>query len=171
ITMANAILMCGNEDAEIHEYFRKTAFPSEVNVHKILDMLEKVDSMKIRDFEPHLNLRMGQIQQVLKFLSSEDPSPVVFDGAWSRTPVVYKLDKPRIQHLTNQRIDEWNDIVEYQSITTCLMQYLATKLDDELPQPCGRCANCVGHDIVPATLDDRKVQEANAFLRRSEYLI
>jgi ATP-dependent DNA helicase RecQ len=171
ISVANAILMCGTEDSDIHEYFRKTAFPTEENVQKILDLLEEVDSMSIRDFESHLNLRMGQIQQVLKFLSSEEPSPVVHNGGWSRTPVPYKLDKPRIEHLTNQRFDEWKEIVEYQSITTCLMQYLATKLDDEYPRPCGKCENCVGQDIVPSTIDDRKVQEANAYLRRAEYPI
>jgi len=172
ISEAYAILLCGSEDAEIHEYFRTSAFPSEQNVQKILDLLSTVDFMSTRDFEPHLNLRMGQIQQVLKFLSSEDPSPIVINSnTWSRTPVDYVIDKARIQHLTQQREKEWEEILDYQVLKDCLMQYLQVKLDDVDPKPCGKCANCLGEELVSSSIDFKYLNEANIFLRRSEYPI
>ena len=70
-------MLSGQEDAHIHAYFRRSAFPDEDWVKEILLLLEESDGLGIRDLESALNLRYSQIDQALKFLSVENPAPVV----------------------------------------------------------------------------------------------
>lgn len=145
IESAVGILMSGHEDDAIQEYFRRTAFPSEPWGKALLDVLEKSDGLTIRQLEEAVNLRLryGQIEKTLKFLSVDNPAPIIRDGSlWHRTPVDYRLDHERIRRLTQQRHVEWQEVQEYIDEDDCLMKFLTESLDDESPQPCGRCASC-----------------------------
>ena len=169
IDHAVCILISGLEDDRIHNYFRDTAFPSEQWVQTILTALEQADGLTARELEEVVNLRSGQIQQTLKFLSVENPAPVFRDGSkWHRTAVPCKMDHWRIRRLTEQRKDEWNEVQEFADEAGCLMEFLARSLDDERPQRCGKCANCVGSPIVARTYKRRLEQAAIRFLRLSE---
>ena len=169
IDHAVGILMSGHEDDAIHEYFRRSAFPSEPWVREILNVLEDSDGMTIRALEGAVNLRYAQIEQTLKFLSVDNPAPVIRDGAlWQRTPVPYYMDHERIRHLTEQRQTEWQEMQSYLDETGCLMKFLAVVLDDENPQPCGRCAPCIGRPIVEPSFDRPFAISAARFLRRLE---
>ena len=105
IAMAVGVLMSGVEDAQIHDYFRRTAFPEEQWVTAVLRALdESEEGMGIRELERSLNLRYGQIEKVLKVLSVDNPSPIIRDGAkWRRTAVPYQIDVERIARLTAQK--------------------------------------------------------------------
>ena len=104
IDHAVCVLISGLEDDRIHNYFRDTAFPSEQWVQSILTALEQGDGLTARELEEVVNLRSGQIQQALKFLSVENPAPVFRDGSkWHRTAVPYRMDHERIRRLTEQR--------------------------------------------------------------------
>ena len=108
IAHAVGVLMSGVEDQDIHEFFRVSAFPSEAHVNEILWVLEQSDGLSIRSIEEQTNLRHGQIENVLKLLSVENPAPVIKNGSrWVRTPVRYQMDHARIAHLTGQRVQEW----------------------------------------------------------------
>ena len=61
IDRAVGIVLSGEEDAHIHAYFRRSAFPDEDWVSEILQLLEDGDGLGIRDLESALNLRYGQI--------------------------------------------------------------------------------------------------------------
>ena len=88
IDHAVGILMSGEEDAKIHEFFRRSAFPKEAWVRAILGELEESDGLTTRQLEEAVNLRSKQIEQVLKFLSVENPAPIIKSGSqWQRTPV------------------------------------------------------------------------------------
>ena len=56
IDHAVGILMSGNEDDRIHEYFRKNAFPSENHVQSVLDALEANDGLGMQDIQKVVNL-------------------------------------------------------------------------------------------------------------------
>lgn len=169
IERALGILMSGTEDAEIHEYFRKTAFPKEEWVTAVLDALDASDGLGIRDLESSLNLRYGQIDQVLKVLSVDNPAPITKDGAkWRRTPVDYRMDHDRIRRLTDQRETEWREVQSYIGEQGCLMAFLARALDDPVPRPCGRCASCRGGPIVEPTYSSERVVAATRFLRQAD---
>lgn len=169
INRAVCVLMAGGEDGDIHDWFRRTAFPDERWVQSILTALERGDGMTVRQLEEAVNLRYGQIEKALKFLSVESPAPVLKDGSiWRRTAVPYEMDRERIGRLTEQRETEWNEVRRFVDERGCLMEFLARSLDDKRPQPCGKCANCLGRPVVARTYKPRLEQDALRFLCRSE---
>lgn len=170
IAYAVGVLLAGREDAEIHDFFRAGAFPDEIQVNAILHALEESDGLTLAELEAAVNLRRNkQIEHVLKFLSVENPAPVIKQGSrWFRTPVIYHLDRERIERLTRQREQEWREVQAYIDSRKCLMQFLARALDDENPQPCGRCARCLGQPVVGENFRQELTVVAARYLRRSE---
>jgi ATP-dependent DNA helicase RecQ len=169
IDLAYGVLMSGDEDDDIHEYFRKSAFPREKSVASILRALEDSDGLTTAQVEKAVNLRHGQIEQVLKFLSVDSPAPIIKDGSrWKRTPIPYRMDHERIRRLTAQRETEWDEIQGYLSAPGCLMEYLADSLDDKNAERCGKCSNCLGKPIVDPSFSRKKAIDASRFLRHSE---
>jgi ATP-dependent DNA helicase RecQ len=161
--------MSGNEDDDIHEYFRGSAFPREPWVGAILEALEESDGLSISELEEAVNLRHGQIEKVIKFLSVDSPAPVIKEGSkWQRTPVSYRMDHERIRRLTEQRETEWREVQAYIDEQGCLMEFLAEALDDLNPQPCGKCAPCLGRPIVEPSFTRATVISAARFLRHAE---
>lgn len=170
IPVAHGILLSGEEDDQINEYFRNSAFPPEWQVNRILDALEIADDgMKGRDIERAVNLRQSQIEKVLKLLVVEPQSPVMrIDGAWYRTVNQYQLDRERIEHLTHQREVEWEQMEGYLANADCLMRFLASALDDPTANDCGRCAVCLRHPILPVEVERATKIAAQRFVRHSE---
>ena len=156
IERAYAVLLSGYEDESIHEYFRRTAFPAEDHVEAILRALEETDGLTIRQLEQRVNLRLGQIDKVLKYLSVEERAPVIKDGSrWKRTPVRFRMDHERIERLTQQREVEWAEVQAFIHTDGCLMGFLSRALDDPPAEPCGVCARCKGEEIVSAAFAQR----------------
>lgn len=166
------ILMSGKEDEDIHEFFRRSAFPSAGQVRHILGRLEQLDGLSARELEEHSNLSHGQIEKILKYLSVENPAPLIKIGSkWHRTAVAYQLDEERIARLTQLREQEWGEVNEYLGETGCLMAFLRRALDDPQHEDCGKCANCLGHEIVPVTVNSELVHRAATFVRHAEFSI
>ena len=170
IPVAYGVLLSGEEDDDINEYFRESAFPSEWQVTRILDALEAADEgLKVREIERAVNLRQSQIEKVLKLLVVEPMSPVLrIEGSWYRTPNPYQLDRQRIAHLTAQREAEWVQMKRYLANERCLMQFLADALDDSNAQACGKCAVCLGRAVLPVELQRNTHINAQRFVRHSE---
>ena len=174
IDHAIGILMTGSEDDDIHEYFRTNAFPDERWIQQILDVLEASDGLTLREIETELNLRQSHIERALKFLSVENPAPVIQSGSsrytskWLRTPVVYRMDTEKIHRLTKQREAEWLEVQSYVDEQGCLMEFLARVLDDPDPQRCGKCASCMGRPVVETSYSLDAAVSAARFVRSSE---
>jgi len=169
IDTAYGILLSGNEDENIHRYFRRSAFPGERDVQEVLTLLEESDGLSIFQIQAKLNLHMGQIEKVLKMVSVENPAPVIKVGSrWRRTPTHYQMDHERIRRLTRQRESEWREVQDYISSGTCLMAYLQKALDDSEATPCGQCSVCQGEPIVPVQINHSLAVEASRFLRHAE---
>ena len=126
IDKAYGLLLSGTEDDDIHEFFRRSAFPPEHHVNAILKALEASDGLSTHGLQQQLNLRLGQINKVLKMLSVENRAPVIKQGPkWFRTPVPFRMDHDRVEHLTHQRELEWRELNRYIDAYTCLMAYFA----------------------------------------------
>lgn len=170
IEHALGILLAGEEDGKIHDYFRRSAFPDARLVSGLLEALEGADGLSERDLEQRLNARHGQIGQALKYLSVENPAPVIRqDGRWVRTPVAYRLNMGNIRRLTGIREREWQDMQAYVDTASCKMEFLARVLDDPAPAPCGKCAWCLGRPVVAETFPQELGIKAAWFLRHSEF--
>ena len=166
---AVGVLLSGVEDSEIHDYFRRTAFPEEQWVSDVLGALESEEGLTIGELEQELNLRHGQIEKVLKVLSVENPAPIIKDDTkWRRTAVPYRIDSERVERLTAQREEEWQQVQSYVDEPGCLMLFLAEALDDPEPKPCGECASCMGSPVVGTSISHEAVVVARRFLRHAE---
>ncbi len=169
IDHAVGVLLSGHEEDEIHEYFRATAFPRLEDVQAILDLLAESDDLTPGEIEKSVNLRRIKIEQALKYLSLENPAPVIKDeNRWRHTAVSYEMDQDRIRRLTRQREVEWRQLQSYIDEPGCLMQFLATALDDPHARPCGKCRGCLGRAIVSEQFASSLAIEAMHFLRRTD---
>lgn len=171
IDRAFGVLLSGDEEADINEYFRENAFPPEWQVKRILEALENDlgGGMSERELEHAVNLRKGQIEKVLKLLVVEQRAPIVKIGSrWSRTALPFALDRERISHLTTQREEEWAQMQSYIAEQGCLMQFLAAALDDDMAAPCGKCVNCLSQPVVATSISREKLISAQRFVKQSE---
>lgn len=169
IDRAVGILMSGNEDAEIQDFFRGSSFPDEKHVSTLLSALTKCDGLSVPQMEKSVNLRRGQIEKALKYLSVENPGPVIKQGSkWLRTPVEYRMNQEQIRRLTQQKETEWREIQNYLDTPDCLMLFLAKALDDDSAKPCGRCSRCLGMPVVDEQFPHELAVKGALFLKQSE---
>ena len=62
-------------------------------------------------------------------------------------------------------------MIEYMRTGECLMQFLGRALDDPNAGKCGKCANCLGRDLVPTTITTELANRAGIFLKRSYQIL
>ena len=169
IEKAYGILLTGREDGEIHEFFRRTAFPSEQDIYRILDLLNQSDGLSVREIEGKLNYSYSTIEKVLKLLSVENPAPVIKEKSkYYRTVNPFKVDRGRINFLTDQRITEWKEMQDYVNHKECLMKFLRKSLDDIDSSDCNNCQNCKEELRLPLVPDNSYVIAASRFIKQSE---
>jgi ATP-dependent DNA helicase RecQ len=173
VEKAYGILLSGDEDDDITNYFINTAFPPQMHTQKILNVLdEAVDGFSVPQLEQQLNLSRGQIEKVLKLLSLEFPAPVTKQNSkWYLTPVFYQPDTEKIETLTQIRRQEQAIMLQYMQSQECLMSFLAAELDDPHPIACGKCAVCLKRPLLPETCSIELVNKAIQYLRRSDQII
>jgi ATP-dependent DNA helicase RecQ len=173
ISEAIGIMLSGEEDEVIHDFFRRSAFPPKATVDKILHELEESDAgLSVNELAQKLNQRIGTIGHALKYLSVEEDAPVIkIKSKWNRVASDYVMDLDKIQRLTLQREQEWQQVKDYLATTGCLMHYLQATLDDPNPTACGRCVNCTGNSLVVVENNEALGVTAAQFLRRSDILL
>ncbi len=170
---AYGILLGGDEDLDISNYFIRTAFPPESHIDSVLCALRQADDgYTIPSLEQHVNLSRGQIEKVLKTLAVQSPAPVVKGGSrWYATPVAYVTDRAAIERLTRLRHQEQEQMSKYLQSRDCLMVFLTHALDDPHCEPCGCCAACNGRPLLPERSSDLMVSRAREFLRHNDQVI
>ena len=172
IPRASGILFSGKEDADIIEFFRNSAFPSEEIVDQLLAFLKGRHGATVSEIEQGLNVRKGGIRKVLNFLSVQIPSPIAKMGAkWYRTAVPFTLDRAAIERLTRQREVEWEQMQDYIRTSGCRMAYLQRALNDSNIHKCRRCDKCLDRPPVGEHYNRHVVIQAQQFLRHSEFPI
>ena len=162
---AYGVLLSGQEETEITDYFINSAFPTRVEVQEILDALEeKPEGLSIREIEGAVNISNGRIQKTMQLLSLEAPAPIAKQGAkWQLTAAVLSPSFwERAERLTELRQAEQGQMQEYVGLNSGHMEFLVRALD-------GEPGNISPPSLPPlATEPDRVlVLEATAFLRRT----
>lgn len=174
VKQAYGILLSGDEDDEITNYFIRTAFPPQAHTQEVLIALNQADSgLSVPQLEQELNFSKGKIDKVLKLLSLESPAPVSKQNSkWYATPVDYQPDTDKIEGLTQIRRQEQDKMREYMGEKQqCLMAFLAKELDDPNPTKCGKCAVCLGKPLLPEIPSLEMVNQAIQSLRRCDLII
>ena len=59
----------------------------------------------------------------------------------------------------------------YLSNQQCLIQFLAIALDDPLAKPCGKCAVCLGSQVVCTTISKERLIATQRFVHQSEIIL
>ena len=163
---AYGVLLSGEEDAEIINYFIGSAFPTRNEVEQVIEALEQEPAgMTVSDLMGVININYGRINHTLKLLSIESPAPVVKEGnKWQLTAAT--LDKgfwQRAERLTKLRLEEQAEMQEYVDLHSAHMEFLIKALDGD---PGGSVSHG-GMPPLPTKPDPELVLEAVAFLKRT----
>ena len=164
---AVGVLLNGDEDDAIADYFIRTAFPTTDDVEQLLAALRDANGPeRIQELQEKVNLSRGKIEKILKFLLLESPSPIQKTvTGYVLNPVRWQMPVERIERITNLRREEQARMAVYMGSNDCLMQFLAQELSDPKAGPCGKCVNCAGQLLSEAYPEDL-AQAAVAFLDR-----
>lgn len=166
LPMAHGILLSGEEETAINDFFIETAFPEPAEVEQVTEALSQAaDGLTEVELQRHLNISGGRIRHALKLLALESPAPVVKDsGRWQLTAA----DVPgefwaRVDRQTNLRRVEQAQMVEYVNLNEGHMEFLIDALDGDLSS----LIEPPGEDLPPDP-DPLLTNAALAFLKRTD---
>jgi ATP-dependent DNA helicase RecQ len=165
IPEAYGVLLSGQEESDINDFFIESAFPSRQEVESVLNTLRGVAAgLSINELLIRVNIRRGRTDKALQLMSLESPAPVVKQGSkWILTSASFPEGFwQRAERLTALRRSEQRQMQEYVTLTSGHMEFLIRALDGD-PDGCQ-----VPHIApLPATFDERLAWEAVSFLRRT----
>lgn len=163
---AYGVLLSGEEEKEIGDWFIRSAFPTRREVAEVLKALEgEPEGLTVPELMGRVNLSKGRIEKTIALLSLESPAPIVKQGTkWQLTPATLGTGFwERAERLTALRRDEQRQMREYVGLPFGEhMKFLIASLDGDPGQ--------VGPPTLPplsTEVNDRLVREAIVFLRRS----
>ena len=166
---AFGVLLNGDEDDAIADYFIRTAFPTPQDVEQLLGAMRTAGvALTIPKLQQRVNLPRGKIDRILDFLLLESPAPIQkTEGGYVLNPVRWQMPTDRIERITNLRRHELDRMRAYVNNRDCLMQFLAEELNDPEAGACGKCVNCVGQ-LLPEDIPEALAEQAVEFLDRQE---
>ena len=169
IPTAYGVLLSGDEDDDIQQFFINQAFPDEELVQQILNVLEDSDDgLRKTDILSEVNGPDKKTEAAIKFLLAESPAPIAVVQSrpilYARTPIDYQLPHDAIARLNQLKQKEWRVIQDYLQHDGCLMQFLAEQLDDTVATACGKCANCNPELVLDETYTQATGHAAVEFL-------
>lgn len=165
---ALGVLLHGEIDKRITNYFIAQAFPPEAVFHSVLRALAEVGASgaSVTALAKQAKVGRALTEKVLGQLAVEEPPPVQKRGSiWSRTGTPFTLNTSHFAELTARRHREQDRITDYARGTKCLMMYVAEELDDPTAQECGKCSVCIGRPLVPRSVPAEFVDAAANFVR------
>ena len=169
VETAYGILFCGKEDDDIVKYFIEQAFPPQHYVDSILQALSQSNGLSMDQLQSKVNVPRQKLKQALKYLLTEEPSPVVKqDKKYFRTTVLYQLDQNKIKKITEIRYAEQKAMQDYMQTGECLMCFLSKQLDDPNPVVCNKCSNCQKVPYFPEQYSSDSATSALEFLKRCD---
>jgi ATP-dependent DNA helicase RecQ len=168
LTTAYGVLLVGEEDEEINEYFIRSAFPDRHCFDEVLAALRRspgnLDVLVARTNQPR-----GRVEKALKLLEVEEAIEKAPKGSYRLVNEEWQYERLRSDQVTGQRRRELEQMKQYVETKACRMRYLAEALDDVSASDCGKCDNCTSKR-APAP-DQDKVLEAIRFLKRDKQIL
>ncbi len=168
VDSAVVVLLPGEEDRRIWEYFGSLAFPAERQVRETLAALEAGGgTQSVAALETQVDLKRSRLETMLKVLDVDGAVRRV-KGGWVSTGQPWVYDADRYARVEQTRLAEQRSMIDYEATSGCRMAFLRATLDDpELEQgwTCGRCDRCGGVDL-PAAPDAEAVSAARADMDR-----
>ena len=162
---AYGVLLSGQEETEITDYFIESAFPTHDEVEEILNAMEKEpNGLSVPAIEAVVNISNGRIKKTIDLLSLEAPAPIAKQGTkWQLTAKTLNPNFwERAERLTELRKEEQEQMQEYVGLNSNHMEFLIRALD-------GEPGNITQPDLRPLGTepDPVLIQEAIDFLRHT----
>lgn len=167
IELAYAVLLCGEEDEHINQYFINSAFPTEKDMNIVVDFITDNPGKSISEIKGALNIRANRVEKTLKYLTVGDDiytEDVNRKKCYYKSAKKWKPDLERSEGITAIRYKEMQDMDEFTKQKGCYMKYIAEKLDDVNAKVCGKCSNCRGL-LFDEGVDAETVQMAQQFIK------
>ena len=162
---ARGVLLSGEEETDVTDWFIASAFPTRDEVRQVIEALEAVpDGLSVPELLGRVNVSFGRIEKTMKLLSLESPAPIAKQGArWQLTAADLSDEFwERAERLTTLRREEQRQMQEYARLESGHMAFLIRALD-------GNPETVRPPDLppLPTEVDPGLLQEAVTFLRRT----
>ena len=162
---ARGVLLSGEEETDVTDWFIASAFPTRDEVRQVIEALEAAPAgLSVPELLGRVNLSSGRIQKTMALLSLESPAPIAKQGAMWQLTAADLSDEfwERAERLTALRREEQRQMQEYVGLESGHMEFLVRALD-------GNPETVRPPDVppLPAEVDPKLLQEAVAFLRRT----
>ena len=167
IELAYAVLLCGEEDEHINQYFINSAFPTEKDMNIVVDFITDNPGKSISEIKGALNIRANRVEKTLKYLTVSDDiytEDVNRKKCYYKSAKKWKPDLERSEGITAIRYKEMQDMDEFTKQKGYYMKYIAEKLDDVNAKVCGKCSNCGGL-LFDERVGAETVQRAQQFIK------
>ena len=163
--VAYGVLLSGEEETDITDYFIASAFPTREEVRQVIESLEDAPSgLSVPDLLGSINLSRGRIEKTIALLSLESPAPIAKQGTMWQLTAANLSDEfwERAERLTTLRHEEQRQMQEYVRLESGHMEFLIRALD-------GNPGTVRPPDLppLPTEVEPRLLQEAVTFLRRT----
>jgi len=163
---AYGVLLSGEEESDITDWFIRSAFPTRKEVAEVVGALEEApNGLSVPELLGRINLSKGRIEKTIALLSLEAPAPIAKQGSkWQLTAATLsEAFWDRAERLTALRRDEHQLMKDYVSLPFGEhMGFLISALDGD---PSGVTKPAL--PPLPTTVDAELIKEAVAFLRRT----
>lgn len=166
LNAAYGVLLSGEEETEITDWFIRSAFPTKEEVSDILGALEKAPGgLSVPELLTKVNLSKGRVEKTVALLSLEAPAPIAKQGAkWQLTAASLGQGFwDRAVRLTALRQGEHQQMKDY--VRLPFGQHMAFLIDalDGVPGTVSRPAL----PPLPSAVSPDLVKDAVTFLRRT----
>ena len=163
---AYGILLSGEEESDITDWFIRSAFPTREEVAKVLQtLLDAPAGLSIYELLARVNLSKRRIEKTIDLLSLESPAPIAKQGPRWQLTAAHLRDEfwQRAERLTALRREEHRQMVHYVGLPFgSHMAYLISALDGD-----SSSISPPALPALPTTAAPELAREAAAFLRRT----
>ena len=131
---AYGVLLSGEEEVDIADYFIRSAFPTPDEVRQVIEALEATpNGLSVPALLGEINVSQGRIKKTIELLSLESPAPIAKEGTKWQLTAVNLSDEfwERADRLTRLRREEQRQMREYVELKAGHMEFLIRALDGE----------------------------------------
>lgn len=163
---AYGVLLSGEEETAITDWFISSAFPTRAEVAMVLDAIRaSPQGLSVPEILGRVNLSKGRVTKTIDLLSLESPAPIAQEGSKWKLVAAHLSEAfwQRAERLTTLRRAEQRQMTDYVTLPFGQhMAFLVQALDGDV--------NAVRPPTLPplpATVNPALAQDAVAFLRRT----
>lgn len=174
IDRAYTFLMSGNEDENIHRYFRENAFPAKDNAESVFKCVNDNPGIDLNTLSSEKNISRRRIENTLKFLINEGYICRKYEERkYKYYPLEndFSYNREHYSEITEQREIDFSQMQELMDTDMCYNRFIINALDDKTEENCGICGNCLKCEEYPSEISDNAMESAENYLKNKYYEI